>query len=69
MKRTVNNIDKAVDELTGKGIQFEHYDTSEIKTDQKGIARRDPSGGMGPSAAWFKDPAGNFISIIEDISK
>jgi catechol 2,3-dioxygenase-like lactoylglutathione lyase family enzyme len=56
----VANIDEAVDELTRRGVQFEHYD-GEIKTDAKGIAR----GGPGPKMAWFKDPAGNILSVLE----
>jgi len=59
----VDDIDKAVDELAGKGVRFEHYD-GEIKTDPKGIARSGPRN-PGPSIAWFKDPAGNILSVIE----
>jgi catechol 2,3-dioxygenase-like lactoylglutathione lyase family enzyme len=55
----VANIEQAVDELTKRGVRFEHYD-GELKTDAKGIAR-----GNGPNIAWFKDPAGNFLSVIE----
>lgn len=62
----VDDIDKVVDELTEKGVQFEHYD-GDIKTDEKGISRAGTvSGGNNPSAAWFKDPAGNFIAVIEE---
>ena len=56
----VNNIDEAVDRLTEKGIRFEHY-TGSIQTDQKGISRADD---MGPDIAWFKDPAGNILSVL-----
>src|SRR5919106_1316742 len=56
----VNNIDEAVDQLTKAGIRFEHYE-GEMKTDSKGIFR-----GEGPKIAWFKDPAGNFLSVLED---
>jgi len=55
----VSDIEKAVDELSAKGIQFEHY-TGQLQTDEKGIFK---SGG--PLIAWFKDPAGNFLSIIQ----
>src|SRR5262245_30458678 len=56
----VSNIDAAVDELISRGITFEQYDNTDgTKTDAKGIAR-DP---RGPSIAWFKDPAGNFVSV------
>jgi len=60
----VDNIDQAVDELAGKGIRFEHYDMGDLKTDAKGIARS-PSPEMGPNIAWFKDPAGNILSVLE----
>jgi len=56
----VKNIDKVVDDLTKQGVQFEQYG-GDIKTDEKGIAR----GTMGPTIAWFKDPAGNILSVIE----
>ncbi len=56
----VGDIEKAVDELTGLGIRFEHYDQGDIKTDQKGIFREE-----GPNIAWFKDPAGNILSVVE----
>lgn len=57
----VQDIDKAVNELTQKGVVFEQYD-GDIKTDEKGIARDD----RGPNIAWFKDPAGNILSVIEE---
>src|SRR6266704_7143429 len=56
----VDDIDKAVDDLTGKGIKFEHYDNM---TDEKGIARG-RSQNMGPDIAWFTDPAGNILSVL-----
>lgn len=55
----VDDVEKTVDELISKGITFEQYE-GEIKTDEKGILR-----GMGPVIAWFKDPAGNILSIME----
>jgi catechol 2,3-dioxygenase-like lactoylglutathione lyase family enzyme len=55
----VDDIDAAVDELTAKGVEFERYDM----TDEKGIARGKESG-MGPDIAWFKDPAGNILSVV-----
>jgi len=60
----VNDIEKAVDELKGLGVQFESYD-GEIKTDGKGIFRG-ASQGDGPNIAWFKDPAGNILSVVEE---
>jgi catechol 2,3-dioxygenase-like lactoylglutathione lyase family enzyme len=56
----VANVDQAVDELTKRGVRFEIYDLPNIKTDKKGIMR-----GNGPTIAWFKDPAGNILSVIE----
>ena len=57
----VNDFEKAVDELTGKGVKFEIYNEPNLKTDEKGIAQ----GGGGPKIAWFKDPAGNILSVLE----
>jgi catechol 2,3-dioxygenase-like lactoylglutathione lyase family enzyme len=58
----VEDIDTAVDELVTKGITFEQY---EGMTDEKGVARG-ISQNMGPDIAWFKDPAGNVLSILND---
>lgn len=54
----VKDVEKTVDELVSRGIRFEQYE-GELKTDEKGISRN------GPTAAWFKDPAGNIISVVE----
>ena len=59
----VDNIDEAVDELTNRGVQFEHYEDGP-KTDKKGILRGREQN-MGPDIAWFKDPAGNILAVIE----
>jgi predicted enzyme related to lactoylglutathione lyase len=56
----VKDVDQAVDELTKRGVRFEIYDLPDIKTDKKGIMR-----GNGPTIAWFKDPAGNILSVLE----
>jgi len=56
----VDDVDLAVDELSRRGLRFEKYDGPEIKTDEKGIMR-----GNGPTIAWFKDPAGNVLSVLE----
>ncbi len=53
----VDDIEKAVDELAERGVRFERYDDSD--TDERGIYR-----GGGPFIAWFKDPAGNVLSVI-----
>ena len=58
----VDDIDHTVDELTSKGIVLEHYDGM---TDDKGIARG-IAAGRGPDIAWFKDPAGNILSVLKD---
>lgn len=55
----VDNIEQAVAELSSKGVRFIQYG-GEIKTDDKGIFR-----GGGPLIAWFEDPAGNIMSVIE----
>jgi predicted enzyme related to lactoylglutathione lyase len=57
----VKDVEKAVDELTAKGVKFEHYDNEWMKTDEKGIFRDG-----GPVIAWFTDPAGNILSVVED---
>jgi predicted enzyme related to lactoylglutathione lyase len=60
----VDDIDAAVNTLTGLGVKFESY-KGEMETDDKGIFRG-AEGGNGPNIAWFKDPAGNFLSVIEE---
>ena len=59
----VDRIDEAVDELAKKGVRFERYENP--PTDSKGIARG-ISAGRGPDIAWFKDPAGNFVSVLQE---
>ena len=56
----VDDVDAAVDELTARGVQFERYEG--FDQDEKGIAR----GAPGPSIAWFKDPAGNVLSVLQE---
>jgi catechol 2,3-dioxygenase-like lactoylglutathione lyase family enzyme len=58
----VDNVESTVGELKKKGIQFENYNTKDLKTDDKGIAHGGP--GKGPTIAWFKDPDGNFLSVM-----
>ena len=60
----VDDIDSAVDELKALGVEFESYD-GELKTDEKGIFRGGEEG-SGPEIAWFKDPAGNILSVLEE---
>jgi catechol 2,3-dioxygenase-like lactoylglutathione lyase family enzyme len=52
----VEDVDAAVDELAQRGVQFEKYPN----TDEKGVFRD-----MGPAIAWFKDPAGNILSVLQ----
>jgi predicted enzyme related to lactoylglutathione lyase len=56
----VDDVEQAVIDLTKQGVRFEIYNKGELKTDEKGIFR-----GEGPKIAWFKDPAGNFLSVLE----
>jgi catechol 2,3-dioxygenase-like lactoylglutathione lyase family enzyme len=56
----VDDVDLAVEELGKRGVRFGKYNGPEIKTDEKGIMR-----GNGPTIAWFKDPAGNILSVLE----
>jgi hypothetical protein len=55
----VADVEGTVDELTRRGVRFEKYE--DFEQDEKGIAR-----GVGPLIAWFKDPAGNILSVVED---
>ena len=55
----VDDIDRAVDELTQRGVRFERYDG--FDQDERGIARSDE----GPPIAWFTDPAGNILSVLQ----
>lgn len=54
----VDDIEQAVDELVERGVRFERHEDSE--QDEKGINR-----GEGPLIAWFKDPARNVLSVIQ----
>jgi predicted enzyme related to lactoylglutathione lyase len=55
----VDDIDKAVDELTERGVRFERYE--QVEADEKGIVRAG-----GPYIAWFTDPAGNVLSVLQE---
>jgi len=62
---SVDDVDRVVDALTSVGVQFEQYDNEYMHTDEKGVSRND-SPEMGPEAmAWFQDPAGNIISVLQ----
>jgi predicted enzyme related to lactoylglutathione lyase len=56
----VDDIEAAVDQLAERGVTFERYEGTPLETDSKGIFR-----GGGPNIAWFTDPAGNVLSVIE----
>jgi extradiol dioxygenase family protein len=56
----VDDIEATVDRMHAAGVQFEHYHEGPIATNEKGIAH------PGPKQAWFRDPAGNILSVIED---
>ena len=56
----VDDIEEAVDQLTKEGVHFERYE-GDLKTDAKGVFR-----GGGPLIAWFKDPGGNILSVLEE---
>jgi predicted enzyme related to lactoylglutathione lyase len=55
----VGDVDAAVDQLVAAGVTMEHYDG--FDQDDKGVARGD----VGPAIAWFKDPAGNILAVLE----
>ena len=57
----VADIEATVDELTARGVDFEKYEGTQMETDAKGIFRKG-----GPLIAWFTDPAGNVMSVVED---
>ncbi len=56
----VPDVETAVDELVSRGVRFERYEG--FDQDDKGIAR----GPQGPAIAWFTDPAGNILSVLQD---
>jgi len=57
----VDNIEQTVDNLARRGVHFESYNEGDLVTEEKGIFR-----GEGPKIAWFKDPAGNILSVLEE---
>ncbi|MGA5063847.1 VOC family protein [Streptomyces exfoliatus] len=56
----VDDIERAVDELTGRGVTLERY--ADFEADDKGVVRVEG----GPAIAWFKDPAGNVLSVLQE---
>ncbi|TJY71436.1 VOC family protein [Arthrobacter sp. CAU 1506] len=57
----VDDVETAVDQLNGRGVQTKIYNNPDLPTDEKGIMR-----GNGPDIAWFKDPAGNILSVLKE---
>jgi catechol 2,3-dioxygenase-like lactoylglutathione lyase family enzyme len=57
----VDDIDQAVDELASRGVSFEQYGNDQMPQDEKGVMREG-----GPLIAWFKDPAGNTLSVLQE---
>jgi catechol 2,3-dioxygenase-like lactoylglutathione lyase family enzyme len=57
----VDDIDRAVDDLSARGVSFEQYGNSEMPQDERGVMREG-----GPLIAWFKDPAGNTLSVLQE---
>ncbi|MFS0713789.1 VOC family protein [Microbacterium sp. 2P01SA-2] len=58
----VADIDAAVDELRGRGVDTKIYPDETFPSDERGIVR---GGGGGPDIAWFRDPAGNVIAVLQ----
>jgi len=58
----VDNLEQAIDDLAKRGVRFEIYNEGNLKTDEKGISLS----GEGPKVAWFKDSAGNVLSVLEE---
>ena len=61
----VKDLEQVIDGLTKRGVRFEIYNDGNIKTDEKGISHSDE----GLKVAWFKDPAGNVLSVLEENEK
>ena len=58
----VDDVDAAVDDLRSRGVETKIYTDPDFGTDERGIAR----GNGGPAIAWFRDPAGNVLSVLEE---
>jgi catechol 2,3-dioxygenase-like lactoylglutathione lyase family enzyme len=58
----VDDVESAVEQLSERGVEFERYPGTDLETDEKGIFRNPDS----PLIAWFKDPAGNVLSVIQE---
>jgi predicted enzyme related to lactoylglutathione lyase len=62
----VNDIDGAIDSLAAKGVVMERYDSLPAVQDEKGVLRG-LEANMGPDIAWFKDPAGNILAVLQEV--
>ena len=60
----VDDVERTVDALVERGVRFEIYRDGPVKTDAKGISR----GNGGPTIAWFRDPSGNILSVLKEVS-
>lgn len=61
----VNDINAAVDALVAKGVTFERYENMPAPQDERGVLRG-KGAGMGPDIAWFTDPSGNILAVVEE---
>lgn len=61
----VDDIDQTVDELAKNGVTFERYDNLPVGQDERGVLRGKDTG-YGPNIAWFKDPSGNILAVVEE---
>jgi predicted enzyme related to lactoylglutathione lyase len=61
----VDDIDAVVDGLAERGVEFEKYDDENLPQDEKGVMRGIEND-QGPNIAWFKDPAGNILSVLQE---
>jgi catechol 2,3-dioxygenase-like lactoylglutathione lyase family enzyme len=60
----VDDIDAAIDELTAAGVTFQMYDNKDMPQDEKGVLRG-LAANMGPDIAWFEDPSGNVMAVLQ----
>src|SRR5688572_28667699 len=61
----VDDIDKAIDELEAKEVMMERYEGLPAPQDEKGVLRG-RAANMGPDIAWFKDPSGNILAVLQN---
>lgn len=61
----IETINDAIDDLQSRGVAFERYDNLPTEQDRRGVLRGKVAG-MGPNIAWFKDPSGNILALVEE---